>query len=211
MLTRETIEGLGVDLEEWRIEAVAHGLNGTFERRAHWWRKNRDVPPEELVEWITTLFLPGIRALSSPPGDAGRSGRSGPPRPGRGGSVSRDDTDPPRRVRPGPPRRIATRPTVASIASCDRTGSACRTGASPKSTTRSSANASTPVSRCGPGGQRAARIIARGPKRAPGRSGTRSSVGAPTIAASAPSRSAGSSVQGIPAKDRSPAQSGFSP
>ena len=50
-----------------------------------------------------------------------------------------------------------------------------------------------PASRCGPGGQLAARI-ARGPKRAPGRSETRSSVGAPTIATSAPASSAGSSV-----------------
>ena len=37
----------------------------------------------------------------------------------------------------------STWPTVASIAACDVTGSAGITGASPKSTTRSSANAST--------------------------------------------------------------------
>ena len=78
----------------------------------------------------------------------------------------------------------------ASIASWVRTGSAGSTGASPKSTTRSSAKASTPASRCGPGGQEAARI-ARGPKRVPGRSETRSSVGAPTIATSTPASSAG--------------------
>ena len=43
----------------------------------------------------------------------------------------------------------------------------------------------SPPRGAGPGGQLAARI-ARGPKRAPGRSETRSSVGAPTIATSAP-------------------------
>ncbi len=87
----------------------------------------------------------------------------------------------------------STWPTVRSIAAWVAAGSAGRTGASPKSTTRSSAKPSMPASRCGPGGQLAARI-ARGPKRAPGRSETRSSVGAPTIATSTPASSAGSSV-----------------
>jgi hypothetical protein len=67
------------------------------------------------------------------------------------------------------------------------------TGASPKSTIERSAKASTFVSRCGPAGKLAARI-ARGPNRAPGRSETRSSVGAPTTATSTPSRAAGSWV-----------------
>src|SRR3954454_5783740 len=49
------------------------------------------------------------------------------------------------------------------------------TGASPKSTTRSSAKASILTSRCGPGGELAPRI-ARGANRAPGRSETRSSI-----------------------------------
>ena len=84
-----------------------------------------------------------------------------------------------------------------SIAACERSGSAGSTGASPKSTTRSAAKASIPASRCGPGGQLAARI-ARGAKRVPGRSETRSSVGAPTIAMSNPASSAGSCVQTAP-------------
>ena len=71
------------------------------------------------------------------------------------------------------------------IAACDATGSAGTTGASPKSTTRSSAIASTPVSSCGPGEPPAARI-ARGPNRVPGRSETSSSIGAPTMATSTP-------------------------
>jgi len=54
------------------------------------------------------------------------------------------------------------------------------------------------ASRCGPGGQLAARI-ARGPNRVPGRSDTRSSTGAPTIATSMPPSSAGSCVYGRPA------------
>ncbi|WP_051471955.1 TetR/AcrR family transcriptional regulator [Patulibacter minatonensis] len=63
-LTRETVEGLGVRLDEWRVEALAHALNGAFEGLAYWWRANRDVPPDELVDWIITLFYPGIRALA---------------------------------------------------------------------------------------------------------------------------------------------------
>ena len=98
----------------------------------------------------------------------------------------------------------STWPTVASIAACERSGAAGMTGASPKSTTRSSASASTLTSRCGPGGELAARI-ARGASRAPGRSETSSSIGAPTIATSKPSSSAGSSVIGTPEKLSTPA------
>ena len=86
-----------------------------------------------------------------------------------------------------------TSPTVVSIAAWDVAGSAGITGASPKSSTRSSAKASTLTSRCGPGGQLAARI-ARGAMRAPDRSETRSSIGAPTTATSNPASSAGSCV-----------------
>ena len=82
-------------------------------------------------------------------------------------------------------RGRAPRSTHAS-----RAGSAGTTGASPKSTTRSTSAQSTRASRCGPGGQLAARI-ARGPNRVPGRSETRSSVGAPTTATSTPASSAG--------------------
>ena len=98
----------------------------------------------------------------------------------------------------------STSPTTVSIAACERRGSPGSTAASPKSTTRSSAKASTPASRCGPGGLLAARI-ARGAKLVPGRSETRSSIGAPTIATSTPSSSAASSVYGQPAKVSSPA------
>jgi hypothetical protein len=87
----------------------------------------------------------------------------------------------------------STSPTSASIASCVRGASVGTTAASPKSTTFSSAKASTPTSRCGPGGQLAARI-ARGAKQVPGRSETRSSIGAPTMATSASASSAASSV-----------------
>ena len=55
----------------------------------------------------------------------------------------------------------STCPTSASIAACVLTGSAGITGASPKSTTRSSTKASSFASRCGPGGTLAARM-ARG-------------------------------------------------
>ncbi len=83
--------------------------------------------------------------------------------------------------------------TVRRIAACDPAGSAGITGASPKSTTRSSAIASTPVSRWGPGSPPAARI-ARGPWRVPGDSETSSSIGAPMMATSTPDSSAASSV-----------------
>ena len=72
-----------------------------------------------------------------------------------------------------PPRTTGTTPAASDLA--DRrldlqrasVGVGRHDRASPKSTTRSSANASIPASRCGPGGQLAARI-ARGPKRVPG-------------------------------------------
>ena len=98
-----------------------------------------------------------------------------------------------------PPRTMGTAParatsrTVSSIAACERRASAGTTGASPKSTTRSSASGSAFASRCAPVPKLAARM-ARGPKRAPGRSETRSSEGAPTMATSTPASSAGSSV-----------------
>jgi AcrR family transcriptional regulator len=66
-LTRETVERLGVELEEWRISALAHALNGTFEGLAYWWRANSEVGEEELVDWISQLFFPGIRALAGLP------------------------------------------------------------------------------------------------------------------------------------------------
>ena len=88
----------------------------------------------------------------------------------------------------------STAPTVASIARCERTGSAGRIGASPKSTTRSAVRrASIPASSWRPAAQLALRI-ARGPKRVPGASDVSSSIGAPTIATSTPSSSAASSV-----------------
>ena len=55
-----------------------------------------------------------------------------------------------------------------------------------------------------PGGQLAARI-ALGPKRAPGRSETRSSIGAPITATSTPASSAALCVYGMPAKVSRPA------
>jgi hypothetical protein len=79
------------------------------------------------------------------------------------------------------------------MAACDAAGSAGMIGASPKSTTRSSAIASTPVSSSGPGWPPAMRI-ARGPWRAPGRSEASSSIGAPITAMSTPASSAASSV-----------------
>ena len=78
------------------------------------------------------------------------------------------------------PRACARRPRAAPARRRSRRSAAPRTR--------------RPSSRgAGPGGQLAARI-ARGPKRAPGRSETRSSVGAPTIATSKPASSAGSCV-----------------
>lgn len=80
VLTRQSVVGLGVELEEWRIAALAHALNGAFEGLAYWWRQNREVPPEELVDWITALFSPGILALAGPPAASPHpSGSPGPP------------------------------------------------------------------------------------------------------------------------------------
>jgi AcrR family transcriptional regulator len=71
-LTRETVASQGVALEEWRISALAHAINGAFEGAAYWWRAHRETPPEELVEWLLVLFLPGIEALAQRGPDAAR-------------------------------------------------------------------------------------------------------------------------------------------
>ncbi|WP_210493484.1 TetR/AcrR family transcriptional regulator [Patulibacter sp. SYSU D01012] len=70
-LVRETIDAQGLDLEPWRTESVAHALNGAFEGLAYWWRAHREIDAEELVDWITRLFLPGIEALAGPTGGDG--------------------------------------------------------------------------------------------------------------------------------------------
>ena len=81
--------------------------------------------------------------------------RSGPGRPGhgarrrRGCRARRSPWSPPSTIGIAP--ASSTSPTVRSIASWRAAGSAGSTGASPKSTTRSAAKASTPASRCGPG------------------------------------------------------------
>lgn len=64
-LVRETIDAQGLDLEPWRTESVAHALNGAFEGLAYWWRAHREIDAEELVDWITRLFLPGIEAMAA--------------------------------------------------------------------------------------------------------------------------------------------------
>jgi hypothetical protein len=111
-------------------------------------------------------------------------------------SGSAIEWSPPSTIGIAPAARTA--PTVSSIARCDRTGSAGRIGASPKSITRRSPRRpSTPASRWRPAAQLAPRI-ARGPKRVPGASDVSSSIGAPTITASAPMSSPGSSVYGKP-------------
>ena len=135
-----------------------------------------------------------------------RSGRAQPARASAATALtsgSAIEWSPPRTIGIAP--AATTWPTMRSIAAWfPRRIRAGTTGASPKSTTRSSAIASSRASRCGPGGQPAARI-ARGPKRVPGRSEVRSSIGAPTIATSTPASSAGSWVYGRPAKVSRPA------
>ncbi|MGX6450051.1 TetR/AcrR family transcriptional regulator [Patulibacter sp. S7RM1-6] len=71
-LVRETIEAQDLDLEPWRTESIAHALNGAFEGLAYWWRAHREIEAEELVDWITTLFLPGIEALAAGGGPGAR-------------------------------------------------------------------------------------------------------------------------------------------
>jgi AcrR family transcriptional regulator len=70
VIVGETLAELDVDLAPWRVAAMGHAVNGAFEGLAYWWREHQDVPPEELVDWISALFLPGIRALAGPDGPA---------------------------------------------------------------------------------------------------------------------------------------------
>ncbi|MCK9248692.1 MAG: TetR/AcrR family transcriptional regulator [Solirubrobacteraceae bacterium] len=69
-LTAETVADLGVELEPWRIEAMAHAVNSAFEGLAFWWRQARDVSAEELVDWMATLVVPGLVALAQRPDPA---------------------------------------------------------------------------------------------------------------------------------------------
>lgn len=63
-LTAETLQALGADLEPWKVHSLASALNGAFEGLAYWWRNNQDVDPEVVVDWVTELLNPGIKALA---------------------------------------------------------------------------------------------------------------------------------------------------
>ena len=125
----------------------------------------------------------GCRSGAGRGGRAARRRRARPARRSSGRRRARSGSSPrspPRRRCAG--SRRATRP--------GRRGSRARRRSRPP---RSSAIASTPVSRWGPGSPPAARI-ARGPWRVPGDSETSSSIGAPMMATSTPESSAASSV-----------------
>lgn len=66
-LVRETLASLPIELESWRIEAMAVAINGSFEHLAYWWRENPQIDADDLVGWITGLLLPGIQALAGLP------------------------------------------------------------------------------------------------------------------------------------------------
>ncbi|WP_320671579.1 TetR/AcrR family transcriptional regulator [Patulibacter defluvii] len=67
MLTSETLKEMGVQLDRWRVEAIAHAVNTAFEGLAVWWRENQQVPVEELVDWMAEIFFPGIKAIADSP------------------------------------------------------------------------------------------------------------------------------------------------
>lgn len=73
VLTKESLDSLGVELEPWRVESMAHAINGSFEALAYWWRDNQEIDPEELVDWVTRLLNPGIQALAGTAAPAPRS------------------------------------------------------------------------------------------------------------------------------------------
>lgn len=64
MIVGETLAAIDVELAPWRVAAMGHAVNGAFEGLAYWWREHQEVTPEELVDWMAALFLPGIRALA---------------------------------------------------------------------------------------------------------------------------------------------------
>ncbi|MGE4427383.1 MAG: TetR/AcrR family transcriptional regulator [Solirubrobacteraceae bacterium] len=63
-LTADTVAEMGVELDQWRIEAMAHAVNSAFEGLAFWWRSRPGVTAEELVDWMATLVVPGLVALA---------------------------------------------------------------------------------------------------------------------------------------------------
>jgi AcrR family transcriptional regulator len=67
MLTGETLTQMGVELDQWRVEAIAHSVNTAFEGLAIWWRANQQIPVTELVDWMAEIFFPGIKAIADSP------------------------------------------------------------------------------------------------------------------------------------------------
>ncbi|MDX8153670.1 TetR/AcrR family transcriptional regulator [Patulibacter brassicae] len=67
-LLRATLAELGTSLEPWRVEAIGAALNTGFEGIAFWWRESEhEVSAEELVDWLTSIYLPGIFAIVDSP------------------------------------------------------------------------------------------------------------------------------------------------
>ena len=54
----------GRSVDEARIEAAAHLLNGAFESLAEWWRGHPDVPAETLADWLVAFAAPGLAELT---------------------------------------------------------------------------------------------------------------------------------------------------
>src|SRR6202011_4017504 len=54
---------LGVEVDDLRVEATAHLLNGAVEALARWWGGHEEMSAEQMTEWAVTLLLPGLDQL----------------------------------------------------------------------------------------------------------------------------------------------------
>lgn len=55
--------GLGARVDPQQADALVHALNGAYEALANWWYAHPEVTPEELVDWLMALILPGLERL----------------------------------------------------------------------------------------------------------------------------------------------------
>src|ERR1700694_3670082 len=70
-LLASSAQRLGVEVDDLRVEATAHLLNGAVEALARWWGGHEEMSAEQMTEWAVALVL---RALDQLVGE-GRSRR----------------------------------------------------------------------------------------------------------------------------------------
>ncbi|HEY4378579.1 MAG TPA: helix-turn-helix domain-containing protein [Acidimicrobiales bacterium] len=74
-LVAATVADAGLPVDELRIEALAHGLIGSYEALALWWRDHPELTAEQLTDWFLELVWPGLERVL----EAARLAANAPP------------------------------------------------------------------------------------------------------------------------------------